>query len=704
MNRKAPLKKMCTARNIMRGQFSKQFSSFSGFQGDSGRKAVRRGSTRKTITLENVCEILEKLKISRTKFEIKIASSYLANNYDYFKKIKQNEPLKLEKFVGVLNLETFKKGSSIITYGEEGDKFYIVLDGKVGVYKPRFEEKLMSMNEFYLYVVNVKYQENNMLKVNRVMERNAQHHIDLDTLSTMDAGSYIMRKQMNFYIEVNDLLGEFGKGFSFGEIALIKRCTRNATIAALEETKVLSIDKYDYNKIIRELEEKRLEKVLIGFKKTYPVFQYWTNNHLIKLLNCFSYQTLVQGDYLYKQNEDSEYIYFVKSGTLEMYSLVSFGWLSDFYSYIGNSTRNFVHLIDQRCIKNEADLSELYEETMQNPIPSPCRYDPLKIGQFCLSHEEKDTILTIKNEEEQLSDDYNLFKVNLKRIDYKDIVGLEDSIEAKKRYCFVKCVSSRAEIEKVKLYDFIKLIQLSPEPNNKKFLMDYIAEKKAWLVGLLKNSVSNRAKDFERQIDNKYKNLVKSKEKSPEEIKGTKLLVHKLRAWNSDLDELSGRTYQFNRSTRYKDELSFNDNEMFMKTRKKKPPKIFKKIALSPDFSSRIAQSLPITPKKKILSKDRYHHYSSTNCSGNNSCSYTRVTPEKQKLPSMSSRFSERRNEKPLNLKLKGKNVLNIPTIPSISTTEGNSFREKLKRNIMKKSFWFGCDFNKKMSGIFPKK
>ena len=165
---------------------------------------------------------------------------------------------------------------------EEGDKFYIVLEGTVGVYKPIYIEKIMSVNEYYSYMINIKFQENNYLKLRRITEKNAHLNFDLDVLEKLDPDSYYMRKRLKFYVEENDKLGEFGSDFAFGEIALIKRTKRNATIIALQPSKLLSIDKYDYNKIIRELEEKRLEKVLEEFKRNYPLFQYY-----LFLSNCF---------------------------------------------------------------------------------------------------------------------------------------------------------------------------------------------------------------------------------------------------------------------------------------------------------------------------------------------------------------------------------------------------------------------------------
>ena len=68
-------------------------------------------------------------------------------------------------------------------------------------------------------------------------------------------------------------------------IYVIKKNKRNATIIAKEDCKLVSINKNDYNKIIKELELKRLEKDLKIFKGNYPFFSHWNLNNLMRLFH-----------------------------------------------------------------------------------------------------------------------------------------------------------------------------------------------------------------------------------------------------------------------------------------------------------------------------------------------------------------------------------------------------------------------------------
>ena len=74
-----------------------------------------------------------------------------------------------------------------------------------------------------------------------------------------------MNKKGEFFVEKLELLGKYGEGFSFGEMALIKNCKRNATIKSVrgpnENTILLSIDKESYNQAIKEYQKKHYQKI-----------------------------------------------------------------------------------------------------------------------------------------------------------------------------------------------------------------------------------------------------------------------------------------------------------------------------------------------------------------------------------------------------------------------------------------------------------
>ena len=80
------------------------------------------------INLEEILDILSMKKFSRTSNQNRLISNYLCNKFDYFKNIKEkNEIDKLNKLMAILQLEKFNINKKIINYGEDGDKFYLLI-------------------------------------------------------------------------------------------------------------------------------------------------------------------------------------------------------------------------------------------------------------------------------------------------------------------------------------------------------------------------------------------------------------------------------------------------------------------------------------------------------------------------------------------------------------------------------------------------
>jgi CRP-like cAMP-binding protein len=291
-----------------------------------------------------------------------------------------NEETKLDKISGVLKVIKFKPNEPIIKYGDNADTFYLVLDGKVGIYRPNYQIKRMTVKQFLEILYNVK-NENNILKYNRLIEKNKEFNLDYELLSHINQNSLLFYESFDFFIENDEKIGEFGNGFSFGEMALINNTKRNATIIALNNTECIALDKVDYNHTIREIERERKKSEVKMFKLDYPVFYNWSTMQIMRLFNFFQKISITKGEYLYKQNEMSDSIYMIKKGKFEMFSLISFGWIRDFLSYIINPENNLIlELAKFDKTLSEIDLKKLYDKLMNRLQKSPCKYNPYKIN------------------------------------------------------------------------------------------------------------------------------------------------------------------------------------------------------------------------------------------------------------------------------------------------------------------------------------
>ena len=239
------------------------------------------------INKDYVYEFLRKAPGARTFKDLQNVAEYLSKNYKYFSKIKKEEGTKkLENITKICRLEFFKKGSTIIKLGDIGEKFYIVMEGKVEIYKPKFIEINESPKNFLKLLQKIKDNDVDIEKYNRIKNKNAQifNKLPLEINdNNIHKGFDIMELKQLFFYEIDEKMGEYGIDFTFGDIALIKRARRNATIKAKEDCCCLTITNMEYNRVIFEYQKKILGKEIESFIKTYSFFRHFTNDKMVKL-------------------------------------------------------------------------------------------------------------------------------------------------------------------------------------------------------------------------------------------------------------------------------------------------------------------------------------------------------------------------------------------------------------------------------------
>lgn len=326
-------------------------------------------SPNKRLVNISVVELLNKNKKERNKMDIKILASILTERCNFFKKLKEeSDNDKIEALSGVMNLEIYNDGDYIINFGEEGSKFYIIIEGRAGVYKPHLGEKNMSLKEFVIYLNTLKFKEKNEFKLTRVEEANR----NLANIAVIKLGNYEYTKlqdinvRKNYFIEEEILIEEKQEGDEFGEIALIKRTTRTATIKAINTCKLATIEKHDYNMIIRRMEERKFNTAIDDFRKGYRLIKDWNKTLVIKLMGNFSKISLCYGETLYEQNSLSEHIYFIGSGIFEFTSFVSKSSHKQFIDYVQNNKSSILNYLMNRGKFDENKYEEIKIELGKN--------------------------------------------------------------------------------------------------------------------------------------------------------------------------------------------------------------------------------------------------------------------------------------------------------------------------------------------------
>ena len=488
----------------------------------------------------------------RTESDIKHMSKYLSQNYAYFMNLKTTKdfnPQKFEQIIKYAKLEIIPANTVIFNYGEPGNKFYILLKGSVTLYKPEYKEVYLTPYEFYEILKRIKEIELDMLKYERLLEKNSQvlfgNNNEKKDLSLFSKNKFYYNfSKKKFLLEKMEKIGVFGDGFSFGEMALIKRTTRNATTVTNQESLFLTIGKKDYNFAIKELHNKILIKDIDKFVKDFPIFQTFSKELILEILNNLSRKTIYKGDYLFQKGEESDNIYLLKNGIINISFNISFAWFDDFLKYFNDNSGNMIiYLIGQKpdtfsklisvIEKNKRELNEKYKIDLD--YNNPFNY---KKWEECTGKLYKDNLLGLKIQEEKLNEKDKIFNINVKNIKAKEIIGLEDAIECKKRFFTAKCISEHADLLIIKTYNLIKICRSLKEYQLLNFLSFLIKKKDIFTFQIL-NKVKYLEKDIIFSLNFKYDILKGDQSDIKKETDLNRLIsVLKIKGFKTNINEL----------------------------------------------------------------------------------------------------------------------------------------------------------------------
>ena len=471
---------------------------------------------------EYIYTILEKNPKNRKEKDIINVADYLSKNYQYFQNIKGDSKLKVENLAKIARIKICYPGESIIRYGEIGDKFYVVMEGKIQIYKPMYEGVQMTPNEFIKYMNNIQLIEKDEDKYSRLKEFNKNKKFDLDKYMNYAPNTNVMNTKRDVFIEKLELMGSYGEGFSFGELSLIRNEKRNATIKCSNEdnnkyTVLLSIGKESYNRALKEYQEKKLLKDIENFIKTYPFCKNFTKENMISLFNCLNKINLEKGEYLFHQNDEDTNLYFITNGKFEVYTEISLNWLNKFMEYTINIKDNILgHLYMQRP-KKYSDVTDLIKIIKQKKMKSPMIFHELDLWEKVQKKINENNLMGLKFDEEKVNDDKNVYKIKVQYIDKPELLGIENSFEFKNKFYTVKCLEDNGEIKYIKINDFLKII-MNMKLKDFNYLIDIVLEKKNIFAKQIINSMKTIEYKIISNLEMKYELLLNSNNKFPKEV------------------------------------------------------------------------------------------------------------------------------------------------------------------------------------------
>ena len=505
-----------------------------------------------SLNKEYILNILEKNPKNRKENEIKNVADFLSTNYTYFQNLKKSDSqLMVEKLAKLSKIKIFYPGETIIKFGDIGDKFYVVIEGFVQVYKPIFEEKKMTPNDFIKYMNDIKFREKDDNKYLRIKDYNKTRNFDISEYEKMDSEMNFMKIKREFFVENLQSMGIYGEGFSFGEISLMTNAKRNATIKCSDENNnkhaiLLSIGKESYDKAFKEYQEKKLTKDIESFIKAYPFFKDFTRENMIAVFNCITKINLEKGDYLFHQNDPDTNLYFVVSGKLEVYSHISLNWINQFMEYIINMRDNVLGHLYVKRPKKLADTISIINTIQKLKLKSPMIFKEVDLWEKIDRRVNENNLIGLKYDEEKINDFKNIYKIKIQNVEKPELLGIESSFEFKNKFYTARCISENAEIKYIKIVDLVKIIS-NLRLRELNYLIDFVLEKKNIFAKQIISSmktieykiISNLEMKYEHFLKFGGKNMKEEEKNEDKEYNNNKTLsVIKVKGYKSGINDI----------------------------------------------------------------------------------------------------------------------------------------------------------------------
>ncbi len=525
-------------------------------------------SNYKVISPQKVIEILSKNKILRMDMENRKVADYLSNKFNYFKNIKDEYKFGFLKLIPFLKFDVIKKDKTIIDIGAENNNLYIIFEGSVMVFrefKRRANKPLHKIRDYLKDLYN-KDKE----RYDYIVKKNKNLDLNFDNIIKDEYEPEGMNKVYNFYYEELEEIGTFSEGYSFGEATLAKKTNREVVIKAVTDCKLLYLNKFDYNRILKTPEEKALEKKADKFIKNFPIFKDWKMEQLVKLFNYFIHEIHYKDDLIYKQNDPNEYLYFLEDGVVMQYANVSFSWFNEYIEYIKDFSNNLLdtllNLKHKNIINNEIGddihiyinkkIEEIKKEYKKKKYKD--KYPFLNINKIYIQR-RKDLInneiyrngknvenfMTIKNEEKDLNNPDNLYKIQISKNKIPTIFGIEEIFEVKNRLTTIECFSEQVNLKKIKINDFLNVLYTYKHNDYIENLMELMIQRKSLLIDSIQTQTKKYGLEFQNKMEDKYEKIISNpkimtikEDKSiivDEKLQDEAIISLRLKGWNNGL-------------------------------------------------------------------------------------------------------------------------------------------------------------------------
>lgn len=176
---------------------------------------------------------------------------------DYFKKLEDQLGLNgIRKISKCITIKHFPINAEVIKYGDEGKTFYIILKGEVSILIPNFHKK----------------GETEFIKI-----------------------------------------GNITRGNSFGDLSLIRKKPRSATITCLTDCVLAEINYEDYSNLLNQIDSEKLNN-FISFMRSFEMFKNFPRSYVERFYFISEIKKIKKGEVVYREGDAIDGIYFITQG------------------------------------------------------------------------------------------------------------------------------------------------------------------------------------------------------------------------------------------------------------------------------------------------------------------------------------------------------------------------------------------------------
>jgi len=191
-----------------------------------------------------------------------------------------------------MSLRQVQASEKIITYGEPGSDFYILLEGQVAIQVPRGRGKEVVASKAGLGESG----------------RRTEAIIVLPSLEAVENEEG--RSEMEF-VEISRL----GAGASFGELSLLYDQPRAATIVALTSSILAILSQQDFNRVLKVSLSGALN-AKVDFLHSLDAFTRWRRPQIIRLSYYCQLVNICRNHVLYREGDPPESVFMVVEGEI----------------------------------------------------------------------------------------------------------------------------------------------------------------------------------------------------------------------------------------------------------------------------------------------------------------------------------------------------------------------------------------------------